>query len=91
VKGASRTAEALFHLVRSRQAYGAVVLGFLNVVPDKLIGKPTGLPGGQIRVLAHRTVSNREPVTALFAHYGCHHNRVRLVLLILAQTFSCAV
>jgi hypothetical protein len=68
-----------------------MVLTFLNMVPDKLIGEPCGLPGSQRRVLAGRVMANREPVTALLTRHSRHDNRVRLALFILAQAFGRAI
>lgn len=77
--------------MRSGQRYGAVVLAFLNVVPDELICKPRSLPSSQGWILACRVMANREPVAALLTRHSLHDNRVRLALFVLAQAFGRAI
>ena len=77
--------------MRSRQANRAVVLAFLNVVPHKLLGEPSSLPGGQSRILTLSRVANGEPFAALFTQHSRHDDRVRSALFVLAQAFSRAI
>ena len=68
-----------------------MVLAFLNVVPDKLVGEPSGLPCSQGRILTCGMVANCKPVTALFTRHSRHDNRVGSALFILAQAFGRAI
>lgn len=67
-----------------------MVLGFLDVVPDKLVCKPDGLPDRQIGVLAGWMMTNRKPLTTLLAHHGLHDHSVWSALFILAHALGCS-
>jgi len=65
-----------------------MVLGFLNVVPDKLLSKPSRLPGSQSRILAHSRVANGKLFATLLTQHSRHDYRVRPAPFIVAQAFG---
>ena len=65
-----------------------MVLAFLNVVPDKLLREPGGLPCSQSRVLAYRCVTDGELFATLLARHSRHDYRIRPAPFVLAQAFS---
>lgn len=61
------------HLRRSRQGDHAPVLGFLDMVPYKVVLQPGRLPFGQRSILAGQLMTNGEPLSALGANHHTHN------------------
>src|SRR5262249_35842351 len=61
-------------LLQPRQLERAMVLPFLNMVPDKLLFQPGGLPSGHLYILPCGVMMDGKPLATLATDNGLHHD-----------------
>ena len=82
------TAAPSFHLVGCRQADRALVLVFLDVIPNKLLSQPRGLPAGKLSILERQTVPDDKPGAALITRYSRHFNKIGCAATVVPHPLS---
>ncbi len=64
------------------------MLVFLDVIPDKLLSQPRGLPGSKFSILERQAVPDDEPDAALITRYSRHFNQIGRAAAVLPHPLS---